>query len=110
MPDLLAGFFATVAPELFASAEAEAFAGYLREHAPPIAHLDEVLSYECASLRALLDGDPQVIHFDHQPLAVLMPLVEGQLPENPTPGDYEVEVRPDGEAASAAVGHVLTST
>jgi uncharacterized protein (UPF0276 family) len=110
MPDLLAGFFATAAPELFASAEAEAFAGYLREHAPPIAHLDEVLSYECASLRALLDGDPQVIHFDHQPLAVLMPLVEGRLPENPTPGDFDVDVRPDGEAAPAAVGHVLTST
>ena len=110
MPDLLAGFFASAAPQLFASAEAEAFAAYLTEHAPPIAHLDEVLPYECASLRVLLHGESEHVHFDHEPLAVLMPLVEGRLPENAQPGDFEVEVRPDRDAAPAAVGHVLTST
>jgi uncharacterized protein (UPF0276 family) len=110
MPELLAGFFAGAAPQLFASAEAEAFAAYLTEHAPPTAYLDEVLSYECASLRVLLRGASERIHFDHEPYAVLMPLVEGRLPEDAPPGDFEVEVRPDREAAPSAVGHVLTTT
>lgn len=110
MGDLLAGFFASAAPQLFASAEAEAFAAYLRAHAPPIAHLDEVLTYECASLRVLLHGEPELIHFGHEPLAVLMPLVEERLPEDPPAGDFQVEVRPDAEATPAAIGHVLTST
>jgi uncharacterized protein (UPF0276 family) len=110
MPELLARFFASAAPQLFASAEAEAFAAYLTEHAPPTAHLDEVLSYECASLRVLLRGPSERIHFDHEPYAVLMPLVEGRLPEDPPPGEFEVEIRPDREAAPSAVGHVLTST
>jgi uncharacterized protein (UPF0276 family) len=110
VPRLFAGFFAAAPPQLFASAEAEAFAAYVREHAPPTPHLDEVLAYECASLRVLLHGAPEVIHFDHEPLAVLTPLAEGRLPVDPPPGDYVVEVRPDPAAAPAATGHVLTTT
>jgi uncharacterized protein (UPF0276 family) len=110
MPELLAGFFAGASPELFASAEAEAFAAYLREHAPAVPYLDEVLAYECASLRVLLNSKSELIRFDHDPLAVLTPLVEGRLPEDPPAGDYRVEVRPDRDAAPAAMGHVLTTT
>jgi uncharacterized protein len=110
LPELFAGFFASTGPQLFASAEAEAFAAYLREHAPPVPHLDEVLAYECASLQALLNDAPEVIHFDHAPLAVLMPLVESRLPEDPPPGDFHVEVRPDRTATPAGIGHVLTTT
>jgi uncharacterized protein (UPF0276 family) len=110
MPELLAGHFASAPPELFASAEATAFAGHVRGHAPPTAHLGEVLDYECAGLRALLHGESQFIHFDHEPYAVLTPLLEGRLPADPPPGDYDVEVRPDADAAPAARGHVLTST
>jgi uncharacterized protein (UPF0276 family) len=110
MPDLLSGFYASAAPQLFASAEAEAFATYLRARAPAFEHLDEVLAYECASLRALLDGESQFVHFDHEPMAVLGPLLEGRLPVDPPPGDYEVEVQPDSIAAPAALGHVLTSS
>jgi uncharacterized protein (UPF0276 family) len=110
MPELLSGFYASAAPELFASAEAEAFAAYLRARAPAFAHLDEVLAYECASLRALLDGESQFVRFAHEPMAVLRPLLEGRLPEDPPQGDYEVEVPPDRTAAPAALGHVLTST
>ena len=110
MPELLAGFFRSAPPELFASAEAEAFATHVREHAPAIAHLDEVLAYECASLRALLDGTSQLIHFDHEPFAVLEPLAQGRLPERPPAGDFAVEVSPDLDATPAARGHILTST
>jgi uncharacterized protein (UPF0276 family) len=110
MPDLLAGFFATSPPQLFASAEAEAFAAYVRSRAPAIAHLDEVLAYECASLRVLLVGEPEQVQFGHEPYAVLLPLAEGRLPVAPPRGDFIVEVRPDPDAAPAAIGHVLTST
>jgi uncharacterized protein len=110
MPDLLAGFFASSPPQLFASAEAEAFAAYVRGRALPIPHLEEVLAYECASLRVLLDGEPEQVRFAHEPYAVLLPLVDGRLPEAPPPGDFIVDVRPDPDAASAAIGHVLTST
>jgi len=110
MPQLLDGFFATSPPQLFASAEAEAFAAYVRARELPIAHLDEVLAYECASLRVLLHGEPQQVEFAHEPYAVLLPLVEGRLPEAPPAGEFVVDVRPDPDAAPAAIGHVLTST
>jgi uncharacterized protein (UPF0276 family) len=110
VPQLFAGFFASAPPQLFASAEAEAFAAYVREHAPATPYLDEVLAYECASLRVLLNGAPEIIHFDHEPLAVLTPLVEARLPADPPPGDFAVEVRPDPAATPAAYGHVLTTT
>jgi hypothetical protein len=110
MPALLEGFFATSPPQLFASAEAEAFAAYVRARELPIAHLDEVLAYECASLRVLLHGEPQQVEFAHEPYAVLLPLVEGRLPDAPPAGEFVVDVRPDPDAAPAAIGHVLTST
>ena len=110
MGELLAGFFATAPPQLFASAEAEAFAAYVRAHAPPIEHLGEVLDYECASLRVLLNGEPEQVDFRHEPYAVLLPLVDGRLPDAPAPGAFVVDVRPDPDAAPAAIGHVLTST
>lgn len=110
MPELLAGFFAASPPQLFASAEAEAFAAYVRARGLAIPHLDEVLAYECASLRVLLTGEPEQVRFAHEPYAVLLPLVDGRLPEAPPPGDFLVDVRPDPDAAPAAIGHVLTST
>jgi uncharacterized protein (UPF0276 family) len=110
MPFLLEGFFATSPPQLFASAEAEAFAAYVRARELPIPHLDEVLAYECASLRVLLNNVPEQVPFAHEPYSVLLPLVEGRLPDAPVPGEYIVDVRPDPDAAPAAIGHVLTST
>jgi uncharacterized protein (UPF0276 family) len=97
-------------PELFASAEADAFAAYVRAQGLSIPHLDEVLAYECASLRVLLIGEPEQLAFAHEPYAVLLPLVQGRLPDAPPPGDFVVDVRPDPDAAPAAIGHVLTST
>src|SRR3954469_15098836 len=110
MPDLLAGFFASSPPQLFASAEAEAFAAYVRARDLSIPHLDEVLAYECAGLRVLLRGAPEQVEFGHEPYAVLVPLVEGRLPDSPPPGDFVVDVRPDPDTAPAAIGRVLTST
>jgi hypothetical protein len=69
-----------------------------------------VLAYECASLRVLLHGESEPVEFAHEPYAVLLPLVEGRLPEAPPPGEFVVDVRPDPDAAAAAIGHVLTST
>jgi len=110
MPELLEGFFASAPPQLFASAEADAFAAYVRAQRLSIPHLDEVLAYECASLRVLLRGEPEQVRFAHEPYAVLVPLVHGRLPDAPEPGEYIVDVRPDPDAAPAAIGHVLTST
>jgi uncharacterized protein len=110
MPALLAGFFASSPPQLFASAEADAFAAYVRAQGLSIPHLDEVLAYECASLRVLLIGEPEQLAFAHEPYAVLLPLVQGRLPDAPPAGDFVVDVRPDPDAAPAAIGHVLTST
>jgi hypothetical protein len=69
-----------------------------------------VLAYECASLRVLLSGEPEQLAFAHEPYAVLLPLVQGHLPDAPPAGDFVVDVRPDPDAAPAAIGHVLTST
>src|SRR3954454_18440426 len=110
MAELLSGFVASARPQLFSSAEAEAFAAYVRARDLSISHLDEVLAYECAGLRVLLTGSPQQVEFSHETYAVLVPLVEGALPDSPPPGYFFVDVRPDPDAAPTAIGHVLTST
>ena len=80
---LLAEFADSCPPELFVSAEADAFARFLREKALPIPYLEEVLSFEHALVRATLFGESSTVHFIHEPTALLESLERGQLPDEP---------------------------
>jgi len=81
-------------PEPFAATEALAFAAFLAsdEATKTVDHLGDVLAFERAVLETLLDGSDRVVPFDHDPLRVLRPLAEGELPSDARAGSYEVEV------------------
>jgi uncharacterized protein (UPF0276 family) len=79
--ELLAEFAGSRPPELFVSAEADAFARFLRDKALQVPYLEEVLGFEHALVRATLFGESSTVHFIHEPTALLESLEQGQVPE-----------------------------
>jgi uncharacterized protein len=92
--ELLRAHWRRTPPEPFAATEALAFAAFLAsdDSSARIEHLREVLAFEHAVLETLLDGSDRVVPFDHDPLRVLRPLVEGEVPRDAREGRFEVEV------------------
>lgn len=78
--EILTAFMRTRPPELFASAEADAFANFLRQLSLPVAYLSEVLAFEHALVRAMLYGEGNTVTFTHDPVALFESLDEGRLP------------------------------
>lgn len=94
---LLEDFWARTPPSQFASREAEAFGDYLQEKNLRLPQLQNILAFERATIRTLADGQARIARFDVDPLPMLRALTEGRLLENPgAPGEYEIEVVPDG--------------
>jgi hypothetical protein len=108
--ELFDGFFASAPPELFASVEAEAFGAWLDRKKPDVPFLDEILGFERAALRAVLEGKPQLVPFRYEPGSLLEPLSRGRLPESPVPGRYEVEVTPDAGTGTTAASGLISSS
>ena len=108
--DLFDGFFHSAPPQLFASVEAEAFGAYLQKRRPDVPYLDEVLGFDLAALRAVLEGRPQLVPFRFDPASLLEPLARGRLPVAPIPGRFEVEVTPEVGAGHTAVTGLLSSS
>jgi hypothetical protein len=77
-------FFATRPPELFAAAEAEAFAGYLSGLDLEVPHLDSVIRFELALQRAAAQGGSATIEFQGDPEDILASLARGVRPPPPT--------------------------
>ena len=94
---ILEDFWTQSPPQQFAAMEAEAFGDYLITKNLRIPQLQNVLALERATVGTLTDGQPRVVRFNVDPLPMLQALVDGRLLENPgQPGDYEIEVTPDG--------------
>ncbi|MGH9077815.1 MAG: DUF692 domain-containing protein [Acidimicrobiales bacterium] len=87
---LMAGFWDSNPPHAFAVEEAEAFVAHLGRCCPPIPHLDEVVSFELALLRAFTDGETATIGFAGDPEVVLGHLARGEIP--PIPQSRRVEL------------------
>ena len=68
------------APELFASAEADAFAVFLMQKDLSIPYLDEVLQFEHALIRAALYQEGSTVLFAHEPSRLFECLEQGQAP------------------------------
>jgi uncharacterized protein (UPF0276 family) len=93
---ILEDFWSKNAPHQFASAEAEAFAEYLRSIDLKLPQLSKILEFECAVLATLVDDQPRVTAFEFDPLPLLRALAEGRLPEiSGQAGQYEIEVTAD---------------
>ncbi len=90
--EILADFWKDSSPELFESAEACAFASHLKGLLLPVPHLEEIVEFELAVIRSLIERQNQTVHFSHDPIAIMDALGKGRIPESAEPGYYEVEV------------------
>lgn len=98
---ILASYWQTTPPQMYASVEAEAFARHLTQLDLQVPHLNALLRFEQAVTLTLTDEQTRVVTFDFEPLPLLRALAEGRLPdEAPQPGRFEIELTPDGPGAS----------
>ncbi|HMB52522.1 MAG TPA: DUF692 family protein [Thermoanaerobaculia bacterium] len=100
--DLLLSYWRQTPPHLFASAEADGFRRHLAALDLDVPYLAEVLAFESAANATLVDGAARTVAFPFDPLPVLRALGEGRLPDKDLvrEGSYEVELTPDGVAAT----------
>lgn len=108
--ELLGAFFARRPPELFGSAEADAFARYLQETGTHLQFIEDLARFEAAALRVHLTGQSQVVPFRHEPETLLEAVTQGRLPKACREGQYEVEVASSGESGLFPQGGVLSPT
>lgn len=87
---LLEGYWKQLPPQLFASAEAEQFAGHLRQLDLDVPFLAEIAMFERMVIATLLDGQSRVARFAYDPFPVLRALDEGRMPAPPDPGLFEI--------------------
>lgn len=92
---LLKKFWQTKTPELFATSEAKNFVQYLRDQKISMPYLENVLEFEQTALEVLETGKIKSVKFDYDPLVILRSLAERKLPENPTKGNYIIDVTPE---------------
>ncbi len=92
---IYADFFASRPPELFAGAEAEAFAEYLPGLDLEVPHLDSVIRFELALQHAAARGDSTTIEFAGDPNAILSSLARGLCPPPPMPNSQSLVVEPE---------------
>jgi uncharacterized protein len=100
---ILEDFWTRRPPQPFAIDEALGFARHLEMLDLKVPQLAGVLALEQAVVRTLTDGQTRTVPFAVNPLQLLQQLVNGQLSESPgDPGNYVVEVTPDGDAVKEA--------
>jgi hypothetical protein len=97
---VLASYWLATTPQMYASAEAEAFAAHLGQLDLQVPQLAEVLRFEQAVTATLSDGQARVVSFGFEPLPLLRALAEGRLPTEPLQaGNFEIELTADGPTA-----------
>ncbi|HVT11297.1 MAG TPA: DUF692 family protein [Fimbriimonadaceae bacterium] len=92
---ILEDYWSQWPPQLYASAEAEGFIGYLVDLDLAVPHLAAVIRYERALAATLMDGEARVVSFSQDPFPVLRSLAEAKLPDiGSQDGDFEIEITP----------------
>ncbi len=99
MRALLAEFWRGNPPELSAATEALRFGSFLRADLPRVPLLEEILSFEMAAIRAVVEGCPQRVPISCDIRLAIRELVAGRRPEHPGPTSFEFVLEPpdDGE-------------
>jgi hypothetical protein len=96
LDSLLAQFWRASPADGFGAREARAFAAYLRDNAPPVRLLPEVLAFDVAIVDALTEGKATTVLFVEDPRPLLLSLAERQLPEAGRAERFAVEVTAEG--------------
>lgn len=105
---LLSAYYTAEPPRLYTPLEAEAFRAWAIEaDGDPLLRM--LLEFDCAFLRVVREGRPQVVTFPGDPTPVLVALAEARMPSMPEPPTWEMEIVPDAFttaefSASAVVG------
>lgn len=81
-------------PEPFAGQEARRFARFVGDQNLPVAHLDDVLAYEIASIEAMSRHEEIRIDFTCDPIALIGALQAGRHPGALPQGRYELTIQP----------------
>lgn len=106
---ILEDFWLKTPPQLYASSEAEGFAGYLVALDLKVPQLVKIIEFERAVLATLTDGQPRIVAFDIDPLPMLRSLAEGHLPDRPGQlGQFEIKVTPDGSIGATGLDQEAT--
>lgn len=92
--ELLREFMRSRPPEVFVSAEADAFACFLEAKHLHLPYLGEVIAFEHALIRAVLYEESSTVLFDHEPTALFESLEHGQIPRGLDPLTTSLVVRP----------------
>jgi uncharacterized protein len=77
---LLAGFWRVTPADGFGARETRQFAAYLRENAPTIRLLPDILAFDLAVVEALIERTATTVLFDEDPRPILSALAERRLP------------------------------
>jgi uncharacterized protein (UPF0276 family) len=93
--ELLSEFMRLRPPEIFASAEAHAFASFLEGKSLSIPYLNDVLAFEHALIRAVLFQESSTVLFEHEPTALFESLDAGRVPRDATREPTALVVRPE---------------
>jgi hypothetical protein len=91
---LLEAFWRAVPPETFVSKEAAHLGTYLRAQAPAVPYLEEVLAFELAAQKTLIEGSAPPVPFRCEPMRLLRALGEGKRPGPLPSGHYELSIEP----------------
>jgi uncharacterized protein len=97
MSELLSAFWLEAPPEMSAAAESLRFADFLRAKMPDVPLLPEILAFETAALRAMMEEAPQHVSLDCDIRLAIASLVEGRRPAHPGPTRFEFILDPPAE-------------
>lgn len=94
MRGLLSSFWRRTPPEMSAAAEAVQFGEFLRVAQPGIPLLAEIVSFELAAVRAIMEQRPQHVRLDCDIRLAIADLVERRCPAQPGPTPFEFIIDP----------------
>jgi hypothetical protein len=92
---LIEDYTSTYPAQLFMLHEAAQFADYLQSIAPPIPHLNEVLTFERALINAITLDIRTDVSFSRDPSVLLTELQDGNLPINIPEGSFVLHIAVD---------------
>jgi uncharacterized protein (UPF0276 family) len=93
---MLGDAFLNNPPVLYALLEAQVFAQHVQTRGWKVPYLKELLDYELAVAKTLIDMKPRVVQFPFEPMPLLRALADERIPDQVLQeGQFEIEILPD---------------
>jgi hypothetical protein len=93
---MLGDAFLNNPPVLYALLEAQVFAQHVQTRGWKVPYLKELLDYELAVAKTLIDMKPRVVQFPFEPMPLLRALADERVPDQVLQeGQFEIEILPD---------------